>query len=100
MSASFDSFKSSLAGDVLQPGDDGYEQGIKRWSPTGIRQAQYVVYPKTTNDIAAALKFVQENNIDVAICGGGHSWSVRKRKSECSQTMLKAFDRVPRPLLA
>lgn len=76
MTFSFEAFKHSLAGDVLQPGEAGYDEGIKRWSPAASRPAKYVVCPKTTDDIAKAIRFARENEIDLAVCGGGHSFSV------------------------
>lgn len=68
--------KASLKGDLVMPGEDGYEWGIKRWAVAHIKPAQYIVYPKTNEDIAKALTFRKKLGLDLAICSGGHSWSV------------------------
>ena len=75
----FDSFKTSLTGDVVTPGDDGYKEGLARWLDNVVQPAQYIVYPKTPEDVSAAVKFANANKLEIAICGGGHSWSVSRR---------------------
>ena len=73
---SYDTFKASLDGETVRPGEDGYEFGIARWTPTAMLPAQYVVFPKTNEDISKAIKFARAINTEIAVCCGGHSWSV------------------------
>ncbi|KAG8906640.1 hypothetical protein FRB99_006428 [Tulasnella sp. 403] len=71
----FGAFRSALSGEVVRPGEDGYDLGIRRWSDNVQQPAQFVVFPKTNEDVSAAVKFATANNIEISICGGGHSWS-------------------------
>ncbi|KAL4936883.1 hypothetical protein BDV06DRAFT_204038 [Aspergillus oleicola] len=67
--------KSSI---VYTPQDEGYEDAIRRWSDTGVRQAGLVVQPTDVEDVVTALVWAQSshrNVIDVAVKGGGHSVS-------------------------
>ncbi|KAG8939284.1 hypothetical protein FRC04_006724 [Tulasnella sp. 424] len=75
MSSAYDQLKSTLFGEIVRPGDEGYEYGIARWSDNSVQQAAYVVFPKNAEDVAAAIKFAKAEKVDIAVCGGGHSWS-------------------------
>lgn len=68
--------KESLSGEVVCPGDEGYDYGIARWSESCVKKAGYVVFPKTNEDVVEAIKFARGQNLDLAIYGGGHSYSV------------------------
>jgi hypothetical protein len=39
-------------GDVLTPGDKGYEESVKRWAGNAERKAGYVVFVENTDDIS------------------------------------------------
>ncbi|KAG8906637.1 hypothetical protein FRB99_006425 [Tulasnella sp. 403] len=71
----YESFKASILGDVVLPGETGYDQGIARWLDNAMQPAQYVVFPKTNEDVSKAVTFAVGNGLEIAICGGGHSWS-------------------------
>ncbi|KAG8930127.1 hypothetical protein FRC01_003229 [Tulasnella sp. 417] len=67
--------KESLAGEVVCKGDEGYDYGIARWSDNCVKQAGYVVFPKTNEDVVEAVKFARGQSLELAIFGGGHSYS-------------------------
>src|SRR5271155_4866218 len=46
------SLASQIEGKVLTPGDDGYEDSLKRWASNFERRAEYVVYVKSAEDIS------------------------------------------------
>ncbi|KAG8971289.1 hypothetical protein FRC05_011388 [Tulasnella sp. 425] len=73
--AALTKLKETLSGDVVCPGEEGYEYGIARWSDNCVKQAGYVVFPKTNEDVAEAVKFARGQSSELAICGGGHSYS-------------------------
>ncbi|KAG8904921.1 hypothetical protein FRC00_013609, partial [Tulasnella sp. 408] len=73
--ASLTKLKETLSGEVVCPGDDGYEYGITRWSDSFTKQAAYVVFPKNDQDVAEAIKFAKEQSLELAVYGGGHSFS-------------------------
>ncbi|KAG8894995.1 hypothetical protein FRC01_012625, partial [Tulasnella sp. 417] len=73
--ASLTKLKETLSGEVVCPGDEGYEHGITRWSDSCVKQAAYVVFPKTNEDVVEAITFAKEQNLELAVYGGGHSFS-------------------------
>lgn len=65
----FKDLKDIIQGDILIPSDAGYEVALKRWSKLAEKPAGAVVYVKNNEDISAAIKFVVENKVDLAIKG-------------------------------
>ncbi|KAG8976502.1 hypothetical protein FRB90_009174, partial [Tulasnella sp. 427] len=74
-SQALNQLKSVLSGEIVAPGEEGYNYGIARWSDTASKPATYVAFPKSAEDVAAAIKFGRAQGLELAICGGGHSWS-------------------------
>ncbi|KAK3650875.1 hypothetical protein LTR22_012351 [Elasticomyces elasticus] len=64
---------SSTAAAVLSPSDPGYEKTIERWSRAAEKPAGVTVVPSSTEDVAVVVKYANDNNIDLAVKGGGHS---------------------------
>ncbi|EWZ38498.1 hypothetical protein BFJ63_vAg330 [Fusarium oxysporum f. sp. narcissi] len=62
-------------GDVLLPGDDGYEEVLQRWSAACVKRAAVVILPINSREVSAAVKFAVSNQIPMTVCGGGHSSS-------------------------
>ncbi|KAF5634579.1 6-hydroxy-D-nicotine oxidase [Fusarium sp. NRRL 52700] len=62
-------------GDVLFPGDDGFEQVLQRWSAACVKRAAAVILPTNSREVSAAVKFAVSNQIPMTVCGGGHSSS-------------------------
>ncbi|KIO21665.1 hypothetical protein M407DRAFT_28732 [Tulasnella calospora MUT 4182] len=67
--------KETLSGEVVCPGDEGYDYGIARWSDNCVKQAGYVVFPKNNEDVVQAVRFARDQSLELAIYGGGHSYS-------------------------
>jgi FAD/FMN-containing dehydrogenase len=60
---------------VLTEGDEGYEEGILRWADNSIKKAGIVVQATCLSDIVKTVNFANKNNLDFAVCCGGHSTS-------------------------
>lgn len=69
------SLRQSFKGDIVTPADPGYKEAIARWAANAERPARVVAFVKETNDVAVALKYARDNNLQVAIRCGGHSAS-------------------------
>jgi hypothetical protein len=81
------SLASQISGKVLVPGDEGYEESLKRWSAVAEKKAGYVALVESAEDISKTVHYpdlcfsltkilwATENNLDLAIRGGGHSSS-------------------------
>ncbi|KAE8356126.1 hypothetical protein BDV28DRAFT_161805 [Aspergillus coremiiformis] len=65
-----DNLKSS---NIFTPSSEGYQDSIRRWSETGVKQAGVVVQPTEADDIRTALLWAQKHTVDLAVKGGGHS---------------------------
>jgi FAD/FMN-containing dehydrogenase len=59
------------AGDVLRPGDDGYDAAARMFYSTG--RPAVVVRPRGPDEIAAALTIAVRDELAVAVRSGGHS---------------------------
>ncbi len=58
---------------LLVPGDEGFSQTLKRWSAAAEKPAGATLVPISTASISGTLRYASKNNLDVAVCGGGHS---------------------------
>jgi FAD/FMN-containing dehydrogenase len=71
--ASLTKFKASLAGDLVQPGDEGYDEARKVYNGMIDRRPRLIVRCADVADVIAAVNFGRQNNILLAIRSGGHS---------------------------
>ncbi|KAK5111596.1 hypothetical protein LTR85_011825 [Meristemomyces frigidus] len=58
---------------VLTPSDDGYSASIERWSRAAEKPSGVSIRPTSAEEVAIAIKYACEQNLDVAVKGGGHS---------------------------
>src|SRR5919106_1243803 len=63
----------SLRGEVLLPGDDGYDAARSVWNAAIDRRPALVVRPRDAADVAAGIGFAREHGLDLSVRGGGHS---------------------------
>lgn len=61
------------AGQVLLPGDDGYEAARRVWNGAIDRKPAVIVRPGTPRQVAAAVRVAGPAGLPVAVRGGGHS---------------------------
>ncbi len=72
--ASVQELRDALRGELLQPGDEGYEEAKQLWN--GAHDgAEPAVIARCTGaaDVIAALGFARAHDLTVAVRGGGHS---------------------------
>lgn len=60
-------------GDIIRPGSDAYDVARKVWNGTIDRQPACIARCKSVADVQAALRFARENDLAVAVRGGGHN---------------------------
>jgi len=66
-------------GEILRPGDAGYDQARAIWNGAIDRRPAFIVRCRTTAEVAASVRFAADNDLLLAVKGGGHSipgWSV------------------------
>ncbi|KAK5088875.1 hypothetical protein LTR05_003097 [Lithohypha guttulata] len=54
-------------------GSEDYKAAIARWSMAAAKPAGLVVQPLSAKQVAIVVKYASENNIELAVKGGGHS---------------------------
>jgi hypothetical protein len=64
--------RSSVHGDVLVPGDAGYDEATLAWNRTNIHRPAVVVIAETPADVAAAVGFASANDLGLGIQATGH----------------------------
>ena len=66
-------FKATLRGDLIQPDDGGYEAARKVYNAMIDRRPRLIVRCVDVADVIAAVNFARENDLLVAVRGGGHN---------------------------
>src|SRR5581483_10091640 len=61
-----------LDGEVLRPGDDGYERARSVWNAMVDRRPRLIVRPATTQDVAAAVRAGRDRGLEIGVRCGGH----------------------------
>jgi FAD/FMN-containing dehydrogenase len=62
----------SFAGELLTPGDDGYDDARQVWNGAIDRRPALIARCSGVPDVAAALRHAREHDLLVAVRGGGH----------------------------
>src|SRR6516225_9857008 len=68
-------FKAAFRGEVIQPGDSGYETARKIWNASIDKHPGIIARCSGVADVVAAVNFARENELLVAVRGGGHNVS-------------------------
>lgn len=65
--------RRKLNGDVVVPGDPGYDDARKVWNGAVDKQPAMIVYCTRTSDVIEAVKFARSSNHLVAVRSAGHN---------------------------
>ena len=63
----------SLRGELIFPGDPGYEAARGVWNGAADRHPALIVRCANADDVIAAITFAREQHIEVSVRSGGHS---------------------------
>ncbi len=66
-------FAASLSGDLIQPGDNGYDPTRAVWNGMIDRFPALIGQPKSVQDVIASVNFAREHELPLAVRGGGHN---------------------------
>ena len=72
--AAFDAFHSAFRGRLILPDDEGFEDARKVWNGLIDRRPGLIAQCAGVADVIGAVNFASENDLLVAVRGGGHSW--------------------------
>jgi len=71
--SSVDKFKASLRGELLGPGDAGYDEARKIWNGMIDKRPALIARCAGVADVISCVNFARANNVLVAVRGGGHN---------------------------
>ena len=66
-------FMGSVRGQVLRPGDGGYDDARVLWNAMIDKRPALIVRCAGVSDVINSVNFARENNLLVAVRGGGHN---------------------------
>lgn len=72
-STTVEELKLDFQGDVLLPGDDAYDGARKIWNAMIDKRPAVIARCSSTSDVVQAVNFARENNLLLAVRGGGHN---------------------------
>lgn len=65
--------RSQIAGNLLLPEEDGYEEAKKIWNGMINKKPALILQCKSTNDVVVAIAFARQQNLVISIRGGGNN---------------------------
>jgi FAD/FMN-containing dehydrogenase len=68
-------FQTAFRGEVIQPVDSSYETARKIWNASIDKHPGIIAHCSGVADVVAAVIFARENDLLVAVRGGGHNVS-------------------------
>jgi FAD/FMN-containing dehydrogenase len=71
--ATFAPFKSSLRGEVIEPGDARYDEARKVYNGMIDRRPRIIARCVDVADVISAVNFGREHKLRIAVRGGGHN---------------------------
>ena len=68
-----DCLRTDFAGELISPGDDGYDAARKVWNSAIDRHPALIARATRTANVVTAVRFARDRGLPVSIRGGGHS---------------------------
>lgn len=69
-----DELATTLRGELIRPGDPGYEQQRRVWNGSVDRHPALIARCAGVADVRSSIRFAREHGLLVAVRGGGHSF--------------------------
>lgn len=68
-------FRDSFGGEVLAPGENGYDTARSVWNGDIDRRPALIVRPTDASQVAAAISYALAEGVELSVRGGGHSYA-------------------------
>ncbi|MGH3109794.1 MAG: FAD-binding oxidoreductase, partial [Gaiellaceae bacterium] len=72
MTPRLDNLRAGFRGDVLAPGNGGYDEARALWNGVVDRRPAVIARAAGAEDVSAAVRFAREHGLQVTARGGGH----------------------------
>ena len=69
----FAGLQSQLRGELIRPGDESYDEARKVWNGMIDKKPALISRCASVDDVVASINFARENEILLAVRGGGHN---------------------------
>ncbi|HEX2415312.1 MAG TPA: FAD-binding oxidoreductase [Thermoleophilaceae bacterium] len=66
-------FRSRLRGELVRPGDSGYEDARRVWNGMIDRRPALIAHSAGVSDVRESVAFAREHGLPIAVRGGGHN---------------------------
>ena len=60
---------------VITPDDAGYDEGRRLWNAIHDRRPAVIARPSSAEEVATAVRFAREHDLEITVRSGGHSAS-------------------------
>ena len=100
---SISDLRTDLRGDVITPGDAGYDEARSVFLPTVDRRPALIVRPADGGEVARVVSLARENGLELAVRSGGHSGAghgVSEGGIVLDLSLMKALDVDPERRIA
>src|SRR4051794_34159627 len=68
-----DQLRRSFRGDVITPDDESYDDARRLWNAIHDRRPALILRPRDAGEVATAIRFGRDNDLEIAVRSGGHS---------------------------
>jgi len=68
-------FKERLHGELIGPGDDGYESARRVWNGMIDKYPALIARCTSVSDVVRTVQFARRQDLPIAVRGGGHSYA-------------------------
>jgi FAD/FMN-containing dehydrogenase len=65
--------RRAFAGDIIRPHDSTYDEARRLWNAVHDLRPTAIVRPTTATEVATAIRFGRDHDLDLAVRSGGHS---------------------------
>ncbi len=65
--------RTGFEGEIILPSDHGYESARKIWNAMIDKRPAIIARCATTSDVVRGVNFARDNNLELAVRGGGHN---------------------------
>ena len=65
--------RSSFSGEIVTPSDEAYDEARRLWNSVHDRRPAALARPRSREDVAAAVRFARDRDLELAVRAGGHS---------------------------